>query len=88
MTWTKQRHGPSDHRYIIDEASRFIASMDNEATDEEWALAVASPELLAALTECVTAYETHRDGQPTGHLWPDPNHIHAARAVIAIATAK
>lgn len=40
-------------------------------------------EMLAALRDCVRAYEEHRDQRPTGNLWPDPNHIHAARRVIA-----
>jgi hypothetical protein len=48
-------------------------------------LIAAAPELLAVLTECVVAYESHRDGQPTGHLWSDPNHIYHARAAIAKA---
>ena len=42
--------------------------------------------LLAALHECISAYEQHRDNQPTGHLWPDPNHIFNSRA--AVATTK
>lgn len=46
----------------------------------------ANRELLAALIECVRIYEVHRDAQPTGHLWPDPNYIFNARAAIAKAT--
>jgi len=46
-------------------------------------LIAAAPALLAALSGCVTAYEVHRDGQTTGALWPDPNHIVHARAAIA-----
>lgn len=35
-----------------------------------------------ALSECIVAYEHTRNAQPTGHLWPDPNHIfHARRAL-------
>jgi len=43
----------------------------------------ALPELIAALKESIAVYETHRDNQPTGHLWPDPNHIHHARLALA-----
>jgi hypothetical protein len=43
----------------------------------------ALPELIASLKECIAVYETHRDNQPTGHLWPDPNHIHHARRALA-----
>ena len=48
-------------------------------------LIAAAPDLLAALAGCVKAYEETRDGEPTGHLWPDPNHIFYARAAIAKA---
>lgn len=51
-------------------------------------LIAAAPDILAALQECITAYEVHRDGQTTGALWPDPNHIVHARAAIAKATEK
>ena len=49
------------------------------------ALIVSAPDMLAALAGCVKAYEETRDGEPTGHLWPDPNHIFYARAAIAKA---
>jgi hypothetical protein len=83
MTWTKQRHGPSDHRYIIDEANRFIASMDNEATDEEWAIAVAAPELLKILERII-----NRATAPMSNGDILLSDVDAARAVIAKATAK
>lgn len=41
------------------------------------------PLLLEALKMCIKQYEDVRDNQPTGHLWPDPNHIYYARAAIA-----
>ncbi len=43
------------------------------------------PDTLAALKMCIAAYEETRDAQPTGHLWPDPNHIYHSRAAIAKA---
>ena len=49
-------------------------------------LIAASPSLLAACKECVAVYEETRDNHPTGHLWPDPNHIVHARDAIAKAT--
>jgi hypothetical protein len=45
-------------------------------------LIAAAPELLVALKECIRVYEETRDAQPTGHLWPDPNHIFHARNTI------
>ena len=45
-------------------------------------LIAAAPDLLAALEGCVKSYEEFRDGQPTGHLWPDPAHIYHARHAI------
>lgn len=45
-------------------------------------LLAAASEMLAVLEESVSAYEKHRDGEPTGHLWPDPNHIFHARKII------
>ena len=44
--------------------------------------------LLIALNECVSAYEQHRDNQPTGHLWPDPNHIFHARTALAATKSR
>ncbi len=44
--------------------------------------------LVIALNECVSAYEQHRDNQPTGHLWPDPNHIFNARAALAATKSR
>ena len=46
-------------------------------------LYTAAPDLLSALEDCISAYNNHKDNQPTGHLWPDPNHIYRARAAIA-----
>lgn len=47
----------------------------------------ALPDLIKALKESITVYETHRDNHPTGHLWPDPNHIfHAKNALARIVT--
>lgn len=45
-------------------------------------------ELLKIVAECVVVYEQHRDNQPTGHLWPDPNHIYYARAAVAKVKAR
>jgi hypothetical protein len=44
--------------------------------------------LLTALNECISAYEQHRDNQPTGHLWPDPNHIFHSRAAVAATKSR
>ncbi len=47
-------------------------------------LIAAAPEMLECLKECLRIYEEARNAQPTGHLWPDPNHIlHARRAIAA-----
>jgi hypothetical protein len=58
---------------------------DNDVTFPRVLFISALPELLKALSDCVDAYVEHRDGQPTGHLWPDPNHIHDARRALALA---
>lgn len=50
-------------------------------------LIASAPALLAALLQCVDVYDAARANTPTGLGWPDPNHIHAARAAIAIAQA-
>ena len=42
---------------------------------------------LTAINECASAYE-HRDNQPTGHLWPDPNHIFHARTALTAAKSR
>ena len=63
-----------------------IASMQRGAVSEANArLIAAAPDLLEAMQACVRSYEEHRDQQPTGHLWPDPNHIFQARNAIAKA---
>jgi hypothetical protein len=61
---------------------------DGETAEADAKLMAAAPELLEALAECVKVYEAHRDDQPTGHLWPDPNHIHHARRAIAKAAGE
>ena len=43
----------------------------------------ALPTLIAVLKETISVYEVHRDNQPTGHLWPDPNYIYHARQALA-----
>lgn len=60
-----------------------IAQLYGPDASANASLIVVSKELRAALEDCVTAYDLHRSGQPTGNLWPDPNHIFSARAVIA-----
>lgn len=52
--WAIQRQGPEESRYVIGPESgtdpgRFIARIDNEASDADWRLIAAAPELLAAL---------------------------------------
>lgn len=49
-------------------------------------LIVAAPAMLMALNDCIAAYEAHRDNQPTGNLWPDPNHIMWAKLAVQQAT--
>lgn len=51
-------------------------------------LIAAAPELLEALRESISVYETHRDAQPTGYFWPDPNYITHARAAIQKTTGE
>lgn len=84
--WAEPRGGAC----IADcEADSFSGRAKSRPLDERVAnarLISAAPELLKALEDCITAYEQHRDGQPTGHLWNDPNHIFYARAAIAKAT--
>lgn len=59
-----------------------IAARTPEEAAANAQLVAAAPMLLAALRECVAAYEQHRDQQPTGKNWPDPNHIFHAREAI------
>jgi len=65
-----------------------FGTTDPEAAEANARLIAAAPALLEALRECVQVYEAHRDAQPTGHLWPDPNHIFHARDAIEKATGK
>lgn len=76
------------YRVIGGNSQRVAVCDDNELTPgiANARLIAAAPELLSSLRECVYAYESHRDNQPTGHLWPDPNHIFHARAAVAKAT--
>ncbi len=67
----------------ISDKSRIVANTQTAYSDAR--LIAASPDMLTALEECVTAYEEHRSAQPTGKHWPDPNHILHARAAIAKA---
>jgi len=54
--WTIHQQGPDESRYIIDEATgRFIARMDTEASDEQWRLAAAAPEMAKVLTDLAVA---------------------------------
>ena len=50
---TKQHQGSDEARYVIgrEPGNRFICLMDIDATDAEWALIAAAPELLEALKE-------------------------------------
>ena len=49
MSYTIHRQGPDDSRYIIEaETGRFVARMDNEATDGEWHTMAEALELLTA----------------------------------------
>lgn len=63
MTWTKQRQGPDESRFIIgpEPESRFIARMDNEATDAEWQLATAAPAMLQLLDSLYHQLATDSD---------------------------
>ena len=55
-TWKTHRQGPDESRYIVDEANgRFIARMDTEASDEQWRLAAAAPEMAEVLTDLAVA---------------------------------
>ncbi len=71
----------------IDSMDWNICTMNEQSENYEndARLIAAAPELLEALKACVKVYEENRDAQPTGHLWPDPNHIFHARRVIARA---
>jgi hypothetical protein len=82
------QHG--GHRIITDTDNTLMVLSPVSAEGRAAAVAnarliAAAPEMLAALRESVEAYEQHRDDQPTGHLWPDPNYIFHARKVIAKA---
>ena len=70
MKWYKQQHGPIDHHYIVDEERRFVASMDNEATEGEWNLATAAPDLFAACQAAVatTGGSEHWQGETRDFL--------------------
>lgn len=59
------------------------ATPDDATHHPDMRLIVQSPQMFNILRECIQAYENHRDAQPTGHLWPDPNHIHHARRIIS-----
>jgi len=99
-TWIKQRQGPDESRYILgpEPGNRFIARMDNEATDEEWTLAASAPALLAAMEKLVVCAKALDDGlgkvmiarTSIGELSAESsrvyNAINDAREVIANAT--
>ena len=57
-------------------------------TESDARLIAAAPDLLEVARETIAAYETMRDGEPTGHLWPDPSHIVKARNAIAKAEGR
>lgn len=79
--WKASHYGIGQHyQPVVLDAN--IGEVCQVHTDEIARIIAAAPELLAALIETVQVYEQHRDGQPTGHLWPDPNHITHARAAI------
>lgn len=53
-----------------------------ETAQSHAALIAEAPAMVEVLQACIEAYEMHRDGQPTGHLWPDPNQIFRARCLL------
>lgn len=67
---------------VIGNAHGFGHGLAVEQVEAVARIMAASPDLLAALEGCIKAYEEFRDGQPTGHLWPDPTHIYHARRAI------
>jgi hypothetical protein len=74
---------------VVAQAQQVVPVRDDLRQEERRSnaqLIAAAPEMLAALALCILAYEEHRDGQPTGHLWADPNHIYFARLAFAKAT--
>jgi hypothetical protein len=93
--WETTRDGwiyPADYAERVS-ANKFDAALAKAygVSDQARAnadLIAAAPELLDALQQCVAAYREHRDQQPTGHLWPDPNHIFHACYAIAKATGQ
>ena len=50
MSYTVHRQGPDESRYIIEaETGRFVARMDNEATDEECHMLANAAELMTVV---------------------------------------
>jgi hypothetical protein len=72
--------------YISGPLTELVARVYTNDADAR--LIAQAPAMFAALCECITVYEQHRDAQPTGHLWPDPNHIYHARAAVTAATTQ
>jgi len=81
--WHKSKIGNPYDQWMIYRVSDGETIVTSCEGIEVATLIEAAPKLLASLQECIRAYEQHRDAQPTGHLWPSPNHIHNARRVIA-----
>ena len=67
---------------IIGNAHGFGHGISVEHIEAVARIMAAAPDLLAALEGCIQSYEEIRDAQPTGHLRPDPSHIHNARRAI------
>lgn len=74
-----------------EDTSRIIAVVDDvDEVDKAYAQSIILShncycDLVEALKECVEVYESKKNEQETGHLWPDPNHIFHAKAAIAKA---
>ena len=80
--WIKSQNEITD---VAGETIATVSRRQDGYVQGNLALIAAAPELLAALRECITVYEVHRDAQPTGRSWPDPNYITHARTAIAQA---
>lgn len=74
-----------EHGFVIAHCTGSLVTMSSERSEANARAISALPDMIAALQECVRVYREHRDQQPTGHLWPDPNHIHAARQALKAA---
>lgn len=69
---TSNAMGRCDHDQPIDLPHILAVKAASSIIDDAAALAV----------EVISVYETTKSNEPTGHLWPDPNHVVRAKDLL------